>query len=95
MQKVEGVENVRVSLNGGLTILDLKPGNTVTMAKLRQIIRNNGFPTKEATIVASGQPGAGGQRTFTVGGTNEQLALTESPQQAGTDWRMRVAAPQK
>ena len=52
MQKVDGVQSVRVSLNDGLTILDLKAGNAVTLAKLRQIIKNNGFVSKEATAVA-------------------------------------------
>ena len=55
MQKVDGVQSVRVSLNDGLTILDLKAGNAVTLAKLRQIIKNNGFVSKEATAVARGR----------------------------------------
>jgi hypothetical protein len=92
MRKVDGVQTVRVSLKDGLTVLDLKPGNTVTLAKLRQIIRNNGYPTKEAAVTASGQPAAGG-KTFTVTGTNEQLTLSEAPQPAGSDWRLRVATP--
>ena len=28
MKKIDGIDNVRVSLKDGLTILDLKPGNT-------------------------------------------------------------------
>ena len=54
MQKVDGVQSVKVSLNDGLTILDLKPDNAVTLAKLRQVIKNNGFVSKEAQIVARG-----------------------------------------
>ena len=56
MRKVEGVESVRVSLNDGLTILDLKPANAVTIARLRQIIKNNGFVSKEANVIAHGEP---------------------------------------
>ena len=52
MQKVDGVQSVRVSLNDGLTILDLKPGNAVTIARLRQIVKNNGFVSKEAGVIA-------------------------------------------
>ena len=54
MQKIAGVQSVKVSLNDGLTILDLKPDNTVTLAKLRQVIKDNGFVPKEAQIVARG-----------------------------------------
>ena len=91
MQKVDGVQTVRVSLNDGLTILDLKPGNAVTMAKLRQIIKNNGFVAKEASVIARGEPK--GERAFAVGGTAEQLQLSSAPQKAANGWRLTVAAP--
>jgi hypothetical protein len=54
MQKVPGVTTVKVSLNDGLTILDFAANNTVTLAQLRQVIRNNGFVTKEAKVIAAG-----------------------------------------
>ena len=92
MQKVDGIQTVRVSLNDGLTILDLKPGNAVTLAKLRQIIKNNGFVSKEASVLARGA--ANGPRGFVVSGTNEQLPLTAPPQQVTDDWRLTVPAPQ-
>jgi hypothetical protein len=94
MQKVDGVQNVRVSLNEGLTILDLKPANAVTLARLRQIIKNNGFVSKEATVIARGAVVAG-QTFFTVGGTNEQLMVASPPQRNHDDWRLVVPAPQK
>ena len=90
MQKVEGVESVRVSLNDGLTILDLEPGNAVTMAKLRQIIKNNGFVSKEAIATARGEPKG---RAFLVSGTGEQLPVSSAPQKADTAWRLVVSAP--
>ena len=91
MQKVDGVQTVRVSLNEGLTILDLKPGNAVTLAKLRQTIKNNGFVSKEASVVARGS--TNGQREFIVSGTNEHLLLAVPPQQVAEDWRLMVPAP--
>lgn len=94
MQKVDGVQIVRVSLNDGVTILDLKTGNAVTLARLRQIIKNNGFVSKEATVVARGTILAG-QNLFTVGGTNEQLMAASPPQRNGDEWRLVVPAPQK
>ena len=76
MKKVPAVARVRVSLNDGLTIVDLEPGNRATLAQLRQIIKNNGFVSKDARIVAKGSL-ARDRKTFTVSVTNEQLTLVE------------------
>ena len=74
MQKVTGVVSVRVSLNEGLTVLDLKPGNDVTLAHLRQVIRNNGFVTKEAMVVAVGVVSTtSGAVIFEVSGSRERF----------------------
>src|SRR5688572_7503437 len=76
MQKVAGVSAVRVSLNEGLTVLDLTAGNTVTLAQLRQVIRNNGFVTKEAQVVAAGTVStSGGLAIFEVSGSRERYTL--------------------
>lgn len=91
MQKVDGVQAVRVSLRDGLTILDLKPDNAVTLAKLRQIIKDNGFVSKEATATARGdiiRP-----MTFVVSGTREELQLASEPRQSGENWGISVPAP--
>jgi len=93
MQKVDGVQSVRVSLNDGLTILDLKAGNAVTLAKLRQIIKNNGFVSKEATAVARGT--VADERTFVLSGTNERLWLSSPAQASGDNWRLAVRTPDK
>jgi len=95
MQKVDGVAAVKVSLNDGLTILDLRPDNTVTLTALRQIVKNNGFVSKEAAVVARGAPRAESGRQFVVSGTDERLELTAAPTRAGDAWRLAVAAPAK
>ena len=77
MRKVEGVENVTVSLKDGLTILELKPGNGVTLENLRRIIKNNGFVSRDAIIVAKGN--VAGANGFEVSGTSEKLSLTGKP----------------
>ncbi len=94
MQKVPAVTQVRISLKDGLTVLDLKPENTVTLAQLRQIIKNSGFVSKDATIVARGTPSTD-RKTFHVGGTDERLALTAVPVQRGDEWDLRVGTPEK
>jgi hypothetical protein len=76
MRKIAGVSSVRVSLNEGLTVLELAPENTVTLAQLRQVIRNNGFVTKEAQVVAAGTVSrSGGLVVFEVSGSRERYTL--------------------
>jgi len=89
MRKVDGVETVEVRLNQGLTILDLKSGNKITLIQLRSVIRNNGFVSKEATIIAVGTLQGS---VFRVGGTNEMLAVAAPPTQAGVEWKFVVNA---
>ena len=92
MQRVDGVQEVRVSLKDGLTILELKPGNRVTLSRLRQIIKNNGFVSKEAMLTAIGEEKtADGHHVFEVSGTGEQLTVASAPTRAGDAWRLIVA----
>jgi hypothetical protein len=94
MKKNPAVANVRVSLKDGLTILDLKPGNITTIAGLRQIIKNSGFVSKGATVLARGTV-SDDQRSFIVSGSNEPLRLASVPQRVGDDWRLGITAPGK
>ena len=80
MQKIKGVEKVQVSLKEGLTILDLKPGNTVRLADLRMVIKNNGFVTRQAEIIARGRPVTiEGRNLFEVAVTGERFILAGAP----------------
>ena len=93
MQKVPGVESVRVSLNDGLTILDLKRGNTNTLARLREVIKNNGFVSKEAAVIVRGDVLIrDGQLVIEVAGTHEVFVLiADAPARAGyADLRQRA-----
>jgi hypothetical protein len=91
MKRVPAVTQVRVSLKDGLTILDLKPGNSTTLAQLRQIIKHNGFVPKEAAVVARGAVVA--DDVFVVNGTNERLQLSGPAERKGEDWTLAVQAP--
>ena len=93
MKKIAGVQQVTVSLTAGLTILDLRPDNAVTMSRLRQVIKDNGFVSKEAQITARGHvvDGSPGQ-VFEVRGTRERLPI-KNAQQNGDLWRLSVAPP--
>ena len=90
MRKVEGVKDVQVSLKQGVTTLELEPDNTITLAQLRTIIKNNGFVSKEAVVIARGR--AGGS-TFEVQGTREVLATAAKASALGEGrWQFTVAA---
>jgi len=88
MQKIEGVQTARVSLKEGLTILDLKPDNRVRLSRLREVIKNNGFVSKDALIIARGAMRDG---MFDVSGTGERLTIG-APAAAVDDGRWRLTA---
>ncbi|HEU4889981.1 MAG TPA: hypothetical protein VFT47_00430 [Vicinamibacterales bacterium] len=52
--ELDGVESVDVSLERASVMIGLRPGNRITLPQLRQIIRNNGFSAKDATVTAIG-----------------------------------------
>jgi hypothetical protein len=90
MNKVEGVQSVQVRLKEGLTVLELRPANKVTLAQLRTVIKNSGFVSKEAQVTARGSiTGA----AFEVTGTAEKLAFTEKPTAIGDAWRFVSPRP--
>ena len=94
MQKVDGVQSVKVSLRDGLTILDLRQDNAVTLARLRQVIKDSGFVAKEAQVLARGQAiDDRGAPAFEVGGTKERLLLTSPARPISDSWQLTVAAP--
>ena len=87
---------MRVSLKDGLTILDLRPDNRVTVANLRQIIKHNGFVSKEVQIVATGTPRTiDGRPGLEVSGTGEVVRAGAAPQKNGDLWRVTVLSDSK
>lgn len=55
IKKLDGVESVDVSLEKASADIRLKPDNRITLPQLRQIIKNNGYPTKDAQVTARGR----------------------------------------
>ena len=85
MRKIAGVQAVTVSLRDGLTVLDLRPDNKITLAQLRTVIKNNGFVSKDALITARGAPRG---NTFEVNGTGERLPFAQKPSmEDGERWQ--------
>jgi copper chaperone CopZ len=54
IKKLDGVESVDVSLEKATADIHLKPDNTITLPQLRRIIRQAGYPTKDAHVDARG-----------------------------------------
>ena len=55
VKKLEGVETVDVSLEKSSAVITLKANNKITLPQLRRVIRNSGYPTKDAQIEARGR----------------------------------------
>jgi hypothetical protein len=82
VQKLSGVESVNVSLERARTDIQLRPGNTITLDQLRGIIKNNGFTTKEASVIVVGRLiERGGQLGLDVTGTNTVMLVVADPKQ--------------
>jgi copper chaperone CopZ len=74
LEKLQGVKDASVSLNEGYAALTLSPDSPVTLKKIQQIIRDNGFTPKGAQVVAAG----------TLSQVDGQLALNTGPDQRYT-----------
>jgi copper chaperone CopZ len=61
LSRLHGVTSVRVSLNEGKAVVTLAPDSQTTLARIREVIRHNGFTPKDAraTLVGHLFRGAG------------------------------------
>lgn len=83
VQKLPGVESVTVSLERASTEIQLRPGNTITLERLRTIIKNNGFTAKQATVTVVGRLiERGGQPALDVTGTNTVMLIVADSKQS-------------
>jgi copper chaperone CopZ len=77
LKKVSGVESVEVSLNKGLATVKLKPGNTVSVPQLWQLIHEKGYTPKATAISVRGELANGqGRPQLRVSGTKDVLDLS-------------------
>jgi hypothetical protein len=76
LKSVSGVDTVDVSLEKGLAVVKMKPGNTATLKQLNQAITKNGFTMKDSTATVAGSViGADGNAILKVSGSNDLLHL--------------------
>ena len=80
LKKIDGIEDVKVSLNEGRADLKLKRGNRATLVQIRDAIRRNGFTPKGADITASGTLVLSERRlALQVGGSDVVYLLWDAP----------------
>jgi copper chaperone CopZ len=84
VQKLEGVESVEVSLERASATVQLRAGNAVSLAQLREIIKNNGFTAKEAVVTVVGTLiERGGAPALETTGTKTVMLLVRDSKQPG------------
>ena len=54
LKKMDGLQNVRVSLNDGKAYLELATENKLTLQGIQEEVKQNGFSAKKAQITISG-----------------------------------------
>ncbi len=84
LRRVAGVESVEVSLNKGLATVKLKPGNTVTISQLWELIHKNGYTPKTTSVLVRGElANVNGAVQLKVSGTKDALPLAANSKNAG------------
>ena len=80
LKKVAGVESVEVSLNKGLAVVKLKPGNTVSVPQFWQLLHEKGYTPKRTVISVRGElVSVQGRLQLKVSGTKDILDLIADP----------------
>ena len=83
LKSVAGVDAVDVSLEKGLAVIKLKPGNTATLKQLQEAITRNGFTMKQSNATIAGQVFIeNGKAQLKVSGSNDVLKLLPENQAA-------------
>jgi copper chaperone CopZ len=76
LKAVPGVESVDVSLEKGLAVVKMKPGNSATFKQLNEAISKNGFTMKDSVATVAGTVlEANGKPALRVSGSNDVLTL--------------------
>lgn len=76
LKSVSGVDSVDVSLEKGLAVVKMKPGNTATLKQLNEAITKNGFTMKDSNATITGAVvNTNGKPTLQVSGSNDLLQL--------------------
>ena len=53
--KLPGIESADVSLTTATADIRLKPDNRITLPQLREVLKKNGYPTRDAQVTGRGK----------------------------------------
>ena len=85
IEKFDGINAVKVSLNEGMATIQFKPQNHVTVQEIREAIRKNGFTPKAAQVQVAGRlTEDNGALVLAVPGTAERFVLQDASEAQGT-----------
>lgn len=93
VERLEGVESATVSLNEGRAVIQLKPGNTVSLKHVRESVERNGFTPQAANVTMRARVIAAGDKLqLAVSGPNETYEVAPTPHavQIGEDLKQYV-----
>jgi len=83
IDRIEGVQGARVSLNEGRAVVELEPGNMVTLAQIQERVRRNGFTPQGAAVTVRVRVAATGDTLrLEVVGTPESFDVAATPRRA-------------
>lgn len=96
MEKLPGVESAKVSLNEGRAIIQLRAGNAVTMAQVRQSVERNGFTPQQAVVSGEADVVAKGDTLqLRISGTTDTYERASTPHADGVLQQLRTSAGQR
>ena len=82
--KIDGVRDVKVSLNEGLATIQFAPTNHVSIDQVRKAIRSNGFTPRQAEVRVAGLlVSEGDSLLLKVSGSDDAFALQDGAATVG------------
>lgn len=80
IKKLEGVRDVKVSLNEGKAVVALDPANKITLAQIGELVQRNGFTPQGATVTLRARVVAAGDTLrLEVPETKETFQVATTP----------------
>lgn len=93
--KIDGVYDVKVSLNNGLAVLELGSENTATLGTVREAVKESGFAAKEAKVRVSGILKQENGGVVLISPAGDRFILKQSQEASAEYGRLKSAASGK
>lgn len=93
--KIDGVHDVKVSLNQGLAVLELDSKNAATLEGVREAVKESGFAAKEAKVRVSGILKKEKGEVILISPAGDRFVLKRSEEASAEYERLKSAAAGK